>query len=88
MTKNTEEKYNMFEVLESGVARVRMEPRGDHGMEGFALDDVFPYQLVMPITRSKSAKKHYRIYPIHGGGWYDTCGFTVFSQYFDKEGNK
>lgn len=77
-----ERQTKQYEVLERGTAVVRMEPRGEHGMEGFALADRIVFELVQQY---RTDKKHYRVYPHYGDGWYDTCGPKIFNQYFTKE---
>lgn len=81
-------KKEVYEIVERGMAEVVNEPRGDHSLEGFALGDKVEYEVVKPYSHFKDrpAKKHCRVYPVHGGGWYDTCDYNVFHHYFRKDG--
>jgi hypothetical protein len=70
---------NLITVIESKLARCRLEPRGASGLEGYSLDQVYRYE------RCEDGKGRYcRVYPDGSfPGYYETCGERVFAEYFE-----
>lgn len=61
------------------VAECINEPRGDHGLEGYRQRDRYIAKLVPnKITRDF----HYRIWPVAGDDYYETCSVQAFNKYF------
>lgn len=77
----------MYQVIESGTCVCVCEPRGDKGLEGYQLNDKYPYQLMYDTVKDV---RYYRVYPVPEGKhseYYETCGIKVFARYFEKEEN-
>jgi hypothetical protein len=70
---------NLIKVIESGLARCRLEPRGASGLEGYSFDQVYRFE------RCDDGKGRYcRAYPDGSfPGYYETCGKRVFAEYFE-----
>ncbi|HEV2664063.1 MAG TPA: hypothetical protein VG324_04090 [Blastocatellia bacterium] len=70
---------NLITVIESGLARCRLEPRGASGLEGYSLDQVYRFE------RCEDGKGRYcRVYPDECfPGYYETYGERVFSELFE-----
>ncbi len=70
---------NLITVIESGLARCRLEPRGASGLEGCSLDQVYRFE------RCEDGKGRYcRVYPDGSfPGYYETCGERVFAELFE-----
>lgn len=66
----------MEEIL--GKARCIFEPRGDHGLEGYQLDEVYLYQECFD-----KKGKYYRVFPTKETDYYETCGPIIFKKYFE-----
>jgi hypothetical protein len=56
------------------------EPRGDHGLEGYQLNDTYLFQ----ICYDKKGKKYYRVFPTEETDYYETCGPIIFKKYFKE----
>jgi hypothetical protein len=65
---------NLITVIESGLARCRLEPRGASD-----LDQVYRFE------RCEDGKgRYYRAYPDGGfPGYHETCGERVFAEYYE-----
>jgi len=55
------------------------EPRGDNGLEGFLLNSIYKYE-----KKKDSQGFYYRIFPIFGYDYYETCGPNVFKKHFKE----
>jgi hypothetical protein len=55
------------------------EPRGDHGLEGYQLNDTYLFQ----ICYDKKGK-YYRVFPTEETDYYETCGPIIFKKYFKE----
>ena len=66
-------------MIDTGVATCVYEPRGDHGLEGFQLNQTYKYAAMETATG-----KYYRIYPdTDFPGYYETCSKSAFNKYFE-----
>lgn len=73
-----------MKVIKEGIAECVFEPRGDNGLEGYQLGDKYCYQA---MDKDKNGKPYYRVYPESSNGfgtYYETCGPTIFAQYFKE----
>jgi hypothetical protein len=70
---------NPITVIESGLARCRLEPRGASGLEGYSLDHVYRFE------RCEDGKGRYcRVYLDECfPGYYEMCGERVFAELFE-----
>ena len=57
------------------------EPRGNNGLEGFALNQKYFFEF---LPKDKNGKPYYRVYPDANSNYYETCGVKVFNRYFKK----
>ncbi len=64
-------------VVSEGHCTCIFEPRGDHGLEGYALNDRYKFQQM-----KDSQGIYYRVYPDEGDSYYETCTSIVFKQHF------
>lgn len=74
----------MASVIKAGSAKCIFEPRGDHGLEGYQLGDIYRFQY---MDRDKNGKPYYRVYPESSNGfetYYETCGPRVFKEHFQE----
>ncbi len=64
------------------------EPRGDHGLEGYNLGDVYRYET----KRDNDGTEYVRVYPqddpFELGKYYETCSVSNFNKYFEKVQHK
>lgn len=76
---NMPEDKKFFSCKAAGWCFCTYEPRGDNGLEGYAIGDRYYYQKMW----SEHAGNYYRVYPT-GGTYYETCGTTVFKRFFQS----
>ena len=87
-------------VLEQGTVCCIYEPRGEHGLEGFMLDDLYPFTRYRGLIRDNEwsnylktntppyETEYYRIYNDSPDLEYSICKATLFNKYFKKVDNK
>lgn len=61
-----------------GKCRCIYDPRGDHGLEGFQLNEIHLFQVCYD-----EKGKYYRVFPNEEIDYYETCGPIVFKKYFE-----
>lgn len=67
-------------VVETGTCLCHCEPRGDAGLEGYQLNDVYRYALV---KTEKFTDGYYRVYPSEfSPDYYETCSKRAFTAHF------
>lgn len=71
----------MSSVIEKGICCCIEEPRGRSGLEGYLLGEEYYYEIVRVTADGRT---HARVYPIHEGDYYETCGTLVFLRHFEK----
>ena len=66
-------------IIETGNAVVKCEPRGEHGLEGYGLNDNIKYAKC-----EKDGKEYYRVWHQRWekDNYYETCGKSAFNKYF------
>ena len=71
-----EPKWKLHKTI-SDRAECIFEPRGDNGLEGYSLGNLYYYELMYD-----KKGKYYRMYPTDETDYYETCGPNVFKKYF------
>ncbi len=61
------------------TVRCHYDPRGDHGLEGFQLNDVYKACL---HERANGSGYFWRVWPDAKDKYYETCTPAVFKRYF------
>jgi len=67
-------------IVTDTFARCVKEPRGQHGLEGYALGESYRFQ------RCENGQGRYcRVYPSRSfPDYYETCGEGIFADYFEQ----
>ena len=55
------------------------EPRGSCGLEGYCKGDIYRAEH---FQADVSGKPYYRVYPVEGDNYYETCSPAVFNRFF------
>jgi hypothetical protein len=55
------------------------EPRGDHGLEGYQLNEIYLFQMCYD-----KKGKYYRVFPSEELDYYECCGPINFQKYFKE----
>lgn len=55
------------------------EPRGQSGLEGYSRGDIYKYEY---FEKDVSGRPYYRVYPLSGDNYYETCSVAVFNRFF------
>lgn len=72
---------NKIKILKIGTAKCIYEPRGDHGLEGYQLNQYYKYNL-----KEDKKGQYYAIFPTHiDTSYYETCSLRVFKKFFNIE---
>lgn len=67
------------ENKKEGIVKCIYEPRGDHGLEGFALNKSYKY-IFIPGNKSRNGKPFYKIYL--GEDDFEVVPKPILSKYF------
>ena len=71
-----------MKVLVETKAVCKNEPRGDYGLEGFQLGELYKVQVV-----ENKVGYYIRVYPKGNDDYYETCSTLAFSRFFDVKGD-
>lgn len=66
----------------SNEAKCIIEPRGEHGLEGYSLGELYKFEF--REIGAKDGKPYYRIWPTDGD-YYETCSVQTFKRYFQPK---
>lgn len=69
-----------FKMLSNGLCKCIYEPRGDNGLEGYQLENVYKFE---EMFGGKQNRKYFRVYPEKHFDYYETCGKKLFKKYFN-----
>ncbi|GAL23027.1 hypothetical protein JCM19235_1328 [Vibrio maritimus] len=73
----------MFDEGELGLCVCIAEPRGDFSLEGYQRGESYVYRFIRSIDGSSDS--YYRMFPVFGASYYETCSITAFNKHFKKE---
>ena len=78
--------------METGIAICIYEPRGDHGLQGYQLNQEYTYAKYFgPINKNNNTRltDYYRVYPESFNSYYEITMPIQFNKYFKiKEVNQ
>lgn len=63
------------------TAQCIFEPRGSCGLEGYCKGDNYRAEF---FKTDVAGKPYYRVYPVEGDDYYETCSPTVFNRFFKQ----
>jgi len=72
-----------FRKEETGSCTCICEPRGEHGLEGYQLDEKYLFER---MVNNDTDKVHFKVYPC-GIDYAEYCKKGIFRRYF-KESEK
>lgn len=65
----------------TGKAICMYEPRGEKGLEGYQLGESYDCEQCI----GKDGRAYYRVWPVSGDMYYETCSVSTFNRFFEKE---
>ena len=67
--------------IKQGTAKCIYEPRGDSGMEGFQLNEIYKFKLM-----EDNAGQYIRVFvgSLDYPNYYETCTKTAFKKHFEE----
>lgn len=68
-------------ILKTGLCECIYEPRGDHGLEGYQLNEFYRFEF----KRNKEGQEYYKVFPDKMFTAYgETCSRISFKKYFKE----
>ncbi|EOF9313059.1 hypothetical protein KW516_18750 [Vibrio fluvialis] len=68
--------------VEFGLAKCTFEPRGENGLEGYQCGCSYAYRKMKNTSKGTF---YYRVFPVSGSDYYETCSSNTFGKFFEKE---
>lgn len=66
-------------ILKTGLCECIREPRGEHGLEGYQLEQFYRYEF----KRNKEGQEYYKVFPDSMFTSYgETCSRITFKRHF------
>ncbi len=67
-------------ILHSGRCMCLDAPMGQHGLEGYVTGDFYHFEH---MSRDRYGQPYFRVYPVSGSDYYETCSPVTFKRFFE-----